>query len=194
MRIGLDIDNVITDFDYGLIKEILIEDKNKRNRGIINPKAKHIVNGMFDWSREEVNEFFAQNMQRIAKSLSPRRNCKKIIDRLVDEGNEIFLISHRAYPDYTEPFEVTIDWLERHEIKYNKLILSQSPDKSPECKEFNIDVMVDDRVGQCKKMRENGVNCIVMKTRYNKREKHDLPVATSWNNLYEELQKCKKKI
>lgn len=36
MRIGLDIDNVITDFDEKMLYEFLKEDKNKRNSGIVN--------------------------------------------------------------------------------------------------------------------------------------------------------------
>ena len=48
MNIGLDIDNVITAFDNSILKEFLLEDKNKRNTGIINKHAKHINNGMFD--------------------------------------------------------------------------------------------------------------------------------------------------
>lgn len=67
MNIGLDIDNVITAFDNSILKEFLLEDKNKRNTGIINKHAKHINNGMFDWSREEVDEFYNNNMERIAK-------------------------------------------------------------------------------------------------------------------------------
>ncbi len=46
MNIGLDIDNVITAFDNGILKEFLLEDKNKRNAGIINDNARHINHGM----------------------------------------------------------------------------------------------------------------------------------------------------
>lgn len=194
MKIGLDIDNVITDFDRDILKEFLLEDKSKRNAGIVNPKATHIVRGMFDWSQEEVDEFFANNMERIALNLKPRRNCKKYIDRLLEEGNEIYLISHRAYPHYKEPFETTLKWLEKNKINYTKLILSSTPDKTPECREYKIDVMVDDRVNQCHKMTSQGINCIVMKTRYKVGDLQGLSLATSWDNLYEELNKWKKKI
>ena len=46
MRIGLDIDNVVSNFDKEILKEYLIEDKNKRNRGIINEKSEHITKGI----------------------------------------------------------------------------------------------------------------------------------------------------
>ena len=48
--------------------------------------------------------------------------------------------------------------------------------------------MIDDRAGQCKKMRANGINCMLMFTKYNAREKEDLSFATSWKNLYEKIR------
>ena len=38
MRIGIDIDNVIADLDKTFLEEFEKEDKNKRNKGIINEK------------------------------------------------------------------------------------------------------------------------------------------------------------
>ena len=109
MNLGIDIDNVITAFDNGLLKEFLIKDKLKRNSGIVNPKADHITKGMFDWSEDEVHEFYANHMERIAKGLSPRRNCKKYMDKLLADGHKLILISHRACPDYKEPEKTTIE-------------------------------------------------------------------------------------
>lgn len=193
-RLGLDIDNVITDFDKEVLKEMLIADKTKRNRGIINPNASHMTKGMFDWSKEEVDEFFNNNMERIAGNLKPRRNARKIIDKLTHEGYEIYLISHRAYPHYNHPLETTEKWLKDNKINYHKLILSETPDKTPECINYKIDLMIDDRVSQCIKMNENGINVFVMKTRYNWRDKTNLKVITSWENLYFEVTKWKEKM
>ena len=115
-----------------------MEDKNKRNAGIINKNARHINHGMFDWSQDEVDEFYNNNMERIAKDLKPRRNCKKyIMDKLLQDGHKLFLISHRAYPHYQNPEQTTLDWLKKNNINYTKLILSEAPDKTKECREYN---------------------------------------------------------
>ena len=66
MKIGIDIDNVIADLDKTFLEEFEKEDKNKRNNGIINRNAKHITEGMFDWSSEEIEDFICNNMDRIA--------------------------------------------------------------------------------------------------------------------------------
>ena len=52
MKIGIDIDNVISNFNDELLKEYLKHDKELRNKGIIN-KNVFIRYGMFDldWKR-----------------------------------------------------------------------------------------------------------------------------------------------
>lgn len=187
MRIGLDIDNVIADFDTAILKGFQKEDKNKRDKGIINPYARHIVSGMFDWSKDEIEEFFCKNMERIAKILKPRKDAKKYINRLFDEGYEIYLISHRAYPHYNNPFEVTTTWLKKNKIKYTKLILSKTTDKSPECLKYKIDIMLDDVVSNCLKMRDSGINVFLMKTNYNEIYKKDLPIIEGWDDMYKKI-------
>ena len=189
MRIGLDIDNVISAFDEAILRELLILDKDKRNAGIVNKKARHIVHGMLDWSRDEIEEFFADNMENIAATLRTRQGVRKYLQKLKDDGHTIVLISNRIYPDYKQPEKTTLDWLQKRKVPYDELIISQSPDKTAECKEHSIDIMIDDRAGQCKKMRANGVNCILMLTKYNRREIEDLPYASSWEKLYEVINK-----
>lgn len=194
MRIGLDIDNVISDFDEAIFEEFLIEDKNKRNKGVINKNANHIVSGMFDWSKEEVQEFFSNNMQRIAQNLSPKRNCREIMKKLKDEGHELYLISHRVYPDYTSPYLVTTNWLIENNIPYDKLILSKSPDKTEECLKYKVDIMIDDRENQCKKMTDKGINAYIFRTKFtDKRNTYNLPIINDWNNLYEVVNREKQK-
>lgn len=187
MIIGLDIDNVISAFDEKILQNVLIEDKKKRNAGIINPKGRHITRGMFDWSEEEMYGFFADNMERIAKELRTRRSCKKYMDKLIEDGHRLVLISHRAFPDYKEPEKTTLDWLAKRKINYHKFVLSKSPDKTQECIENKIDIMVDDRASQCKKMRANGIECIMMLTKYNKKETDGMPFAKGWADLYKEI-------
>lgn len=193
MRIGLDIDNVISDFDSEILKEFLFEDKNKRNSGIIDNNAKHIIKEMFDWTEDEVQEFMNNNMERIAKKLSLRRSAKKYMDKLLLEGNELYLISHRAYPHYNNPLEVTKQWLYDNKVNYTKLILSNTTDKSPECKENGIEVFIDDVVSNCMRLEEAGIKCYLMKTKYNRKQKKIKNIVKSWEDLYKKVSELKMK-
>ena len=68
MRIGIDIDNVISNFDETLLNEYLLHDKDLRGNGIINKNADYIRKGMFDWTEEEEKYFYKNNIERIAKN------------------------------------------------------------------------------------------------------------------------------
>ena len=169
MRIGIDIDNVISNFDDILLKEYLKQDKKLRNNGIINDSS-YITKGMFDWSQEENDAFYYPNIERIAKSLKPLHNARQIIDKLKQEGNEIYIISSRDNGEYSNPYQMTIDWLKKYEIFYDKLILTGKHQKGPACQENKIDIMIEDDPKNCEDIEKHGVTCWIMDTRYNKQE------------------------
>ncbi len=191
MKIGLDIDNVISDFDKGILEEFLIQDKKKRNKGIINVNARHIIDGMFDWTKEEVDEFFCNNMERIAKTLELVKDAKKYMDKLLDDGNELYLISHRVYPHYNHPFEVTKKWLKENNVNYTKLIICDTTDKSKECYEYKIDLFIDDVISNCMKLKASGIKCFLMETRYNKGQDKISETVKDWADLYKKVSELR---
>lgn len=191
MRIGLDIDNVISDFDRTIYEEFLKEDKKKRNRGIVHPDGRWIKY-LFDWTKEESEAFFHEHMQEIAKRLEVRTDAKKYMDKLLERGHSLYLISHRAYPDYIDPFLVTKDWLKKNDIYYTDLVLTKSTDKSDECKELDIDVMFDDVVSNCKCLIASGIKCYLMETEYNVKEKSEIDSVRDWKDLYETILSLEK--
>lgn len=184
MRIGLDIDNVILNTDNLILKEMLKEDKNKRNKGIINKNAPYIFSGMFDWSKEEIEEFLVNNMEKIASNLKPIKDAKKYIDKLLEEKNEIYLISNRAYPYYKEPLKITKNNLKKNNINYTKLILTKTNDKSKECIDLKIDIMFDDRASNCLKLKEKNINCYLVKTSYETRTFNNLEMVNNFKEIY----------
>lgn len=185
MRIGLDIDNVVAYFDKSIFEESLIYDKKLRNTGIVNPDAEHIVKGMFDWNKEETETFFCYNMERIAEGLNPCKDARKYMKQLLEEGHELYLLSHRAAPHYEHPYEVTIEWLKKNDIPYTKLVLTKKIDKSPECREYQIDIMFDDSVRNCTLLHDAGINAYVMETKYNLTPHPTLPSVSNFREIYQ---------
>lgn len=192
MRIGIDIDNCISNFDDVLLEEYLKHDKELRNTGIINEEPYYLTEGMFDWSKEENDEFYYNNIQRIAMSLKPLKDSKEIIDKLKDDGNEIYIISSRDNGEYINPEEMTREWLNKYEIYYDKLILTGKYEKGPVCKENKIDIMIDDSIKNCEDIEANGVKCFIMNTRYNKQETRFERVKR-WDEIYLKISKLYKK-
>lgn len=186
MKIGIDIDNVISSFDNALLKEYLKHDKELRNTGIINENVENLRRGMFDWTYEEDADFYKSNIERIAINLKVVHDAKKYIDKLREDGNEIYIISGRDNEEYTNPRQMTENWLSKYQIYYDKLILTNAYDKHAktiECVKNNIDIMIDDSVSTCLDLKENGIKVLLMNTRFN-HYNTELERVLSWKEIY----------
>lgn len=191
MRIGLDLDNVISSFDNALLKEYLKHDKELRNNGIVNENAEYIRCGLFDWTEEESKTFYKENIERIAKNLKPINNAKQTIDKLKEDGNEIYIITGRDNGDYTNPWKMTEDWLKKYNIYYDKLILTNaySQDnfsKVRECLENKIDIFIDDSRNICTELNKAGIRVLIMNTRFNQDNK-ELERVNNWKEIYSKI-------
>lgn len=193
MKIGIDIDNVISNFNEELIKEYLMHDKELRNTGIINENAKYIRNGMFDWTDDEEKTFYKENIERIAKNLKVIKGAKEYIEKLHEDEHLIYIITGRDNGEYLEPYKMTKEWLDKNYIYYDNLILTDAYDKhakTKKCLEHNIDIMIDDSVGICSDCIENGITTILMDTPYNKYS--NIQRVKNWREFYEYIKNYKK--
>ena len=195
MNIGIDIDNVISKFDEALEEEFLKHDKELRNTGIINPN-KHMTEGMFDWTNEEVWSFYLENIERIAKNLEVKEGAKEYIEKLKDDGHTIVIITGRDNGEYTDPYGMTKKWLREKEIPYDKLIFvngykNDKQGKAAKCIENGIDVMIDDSRGICKECFLNNITTLIMDKPCN-RELKEITRVHNWKEIYEFITNYKK--
>ncbi len=193
MKIGVDIDNVLSNFNDELLKEFLIHDKQLRNSGIIN-KELYITRGMFDWSKEEIDEFYYSNIERIAKNLNVIDKAPEYIKKLRKSGHEIYIISGRDNGEYSDPYNMTVNWLEKYNIEYDKLILTNgynSLEKVNICIENNISIMIDDSTRVYSEMVKNGITALLMDTPYS-RKMEDVKRVYNWEEIYNFIINFKK--
>ena len=183
MNIGIDIDNVISDYDNCFIQECLQHDKTLRNSGIINKNAADILNGMFDWTPEEAASFYRNNAERIAANLTTVTHSKEYIDRLRLDGHKIIIITARDNGDYSDPYNLTRTWLSNNHIYYDKFILTKYPrDKLEKCIENNIHLMIDDSKTVYQDCIKNNIPALLMDTIGNR----DINARRvySWKEIY----------
>lgn len=192
MKIGIDIDNVISNFNDTLLNEYLLHDKDLRNSGIINENAEYIRKGMFDWTEDEETNFYKSNIERIAKKLRAIEGAKECIGKLHKDGHFIYIITGRDNGEYLEPYNMTKEWLENNDIYYDKLILTDAYDKhakTEKCIEFNIDIMIDDSVRICQDCIDNGITTVLMDTPYNRYS--NTQRVKSWKEFYDYVSSYK---
>ena len=186
MNIGIDIDNVISNFDEVLKKEFLIHDKELRNTGIINPEA-YMTKGMFDWTDDEIWKFYLENIGRITPSLDVIEGASKYIKKLKQDGHTIYIISGRDNGEYTDSYNMTKNWLEKYDITYDKLFLVDaynSHSKTEICLENNVDIMIDDSKRMCTDIKKHGIRAFIMDTPYN-RDTNEFKRVCSWKEIYD---------
>lgn len=194
MKIGIDIDNVISNFNDELLKEYLKHDKELRNTGIINEDV-FIRYGMFDWTEKEESEFYKNNIERIAEKLKPLNRATETIKKLKEDGNEIIIISGRNNGEYNNPYKLTEEWLAKYNIVYDKVILTNAYNKEEKanvCKENNIDIMIEDSTQTAINIEKVGTKVIFMNTRYNKNNENFEKVS-NWKEIYVKISSMYKK-
>lgn len=195
MIIGIDIDNVISNFNEELLKEFLIHNEELGYNKKYNKDADYITRGMFNWGEDEVKSFYHNNIERIVKNLKVKDGAKEYIDKLIADGHIIYIITGRDNGEYSDPYNMTKKWLDDNFINYDKLILTNAykndkHGKTEKCIENKIDIMIDDSVHICQDCIENNITTLLMDTPYNK--KVDIPRVYNWEEIYEFISNYKR--
>lgn len=191
MRIGIDIDNVISTFNENLLEEYIKHDIEIGGPGIVNKDV--FVRNMFNWNEEYEKQFYYNNIEKIAMSLQVKKDAKKYMDKLIKDGHILYIITGRTNGEYSNPIEMTKKWLKDNNINYHEIIFTDAynkEEKAIKCLEYNIDIMIDDSVGNCKNCISKGIKTYLMDTKYNKFA--DIPRVKNWKEIYEYITQYKK--
>lgn len=196
MRIGVDIDNVISTFNEELLEEYIKHNEELGYSNEINENADYITRGMFNWAEGEVEAFYRDNIERIVNKLSVKDGAKEYIDKLKNDGHSIYIITGRDNGEHSDPYNNTKKWLDDNAIYYDKLILTNAykndeHGKSEKCIENNVDIMIDDSVHICRDCINYGITTLLMDTPYNK-QVNDIQRVHNWKEIYEYITQYKK--
>lgn len=150
---------------------------------------------MFDWTEEEEKSFYNANIENFAKNLKPLEDVSYYIKKIKEDGNKIYIITGRDNGEYTNPYKLTEEWLNRYDIFYDKIIFTNAYDKHAKtevCLENNIDLMIEDSTKISLDLISNGIKVFTMNTRYNQKEQ-TLDRVSKWKEIYERISKLNKK-
>ena len=192
MNIGIDIDNVLSNFNEVLLNDYTKHDKELRNNGIVNNDV--YIRNMFDWSEEEEALYYKENIERLASLFEPIKDCSKYIKKLRENGHCIYIISGRDNGEYSDPYNMTIKWLKKYDIEYDKLILTNAynhQEKADICIKNNVDIMIDDSINVCLKCSESGIKSLLFNTEYNKNE-ISFTRVNNWEEIFNYINNYKK--
>lgn len=147
MRIGIDIDGVLTDFEKWQL-EVGSKFFVKYNKNIVNPDG-YDSDTVFNVTKEMDSEFWHDYLYDYAKNEPARKFAGEVIDKLKNKGYKIYIITARYLTDRNDDLgkemrNIVIEWLKENSINYDKIIFSPE-DKFEICKENNISIMIEDK-------------------------------------------------
>ena len=194
MIIGLDIDDTITD-TFGVMfayaEKFMLEDLKRDIQ--INPTTDvadtGYVQALHAWNREDELRFFNKYYKNLIDETVPYHFAVETINKLKEEGHKIILITARFDTDNVFVEEPTKAWLEKHNIKYDKLIID-AQNKGEVAAENNIDLFVDDSIKNCISVANKGIKTYIMENKCNVECNHsNVKRVYSWPHLESELRK-----
>lgn len=191
MKIGIDIDGVLTDIeqwqlDYG--SKFVFEQYHK---GIINLEG-YDIEEIFNVDEKAEDEFWKKYLYEYAKNEPARKFASEVINKLKDEGKEIYIITARYLTDIDTAEgqrmrEIVKKWLEENKIYYDKIIFSPE-DKLDICLQNNIDIMIEDKVENINNISKN-IPVICFNARYNKEcNEENIYRCYSWYDVYNKIK------
>ncbi len=198
MRIGIDIDGVLTDIeqwqlDYG--SKFYFEKYGKE----IQNNEGYETTEIFKVDSKLDDEFWTEYFKDYSINVDVRKLASEVIKKLKQDGNEIYIItargsflSHSANVMlFEENKNIVLEWLRKNEIEYDKIIFSPE-DKLSICLENNIDVMIEDKVDNINKISTR-IPVICFHAGYNKNCKgNNIFRCYSWYDIYSKISSIKK--
>ena len=166
MRIGIDIDNTLTEIQDELNKaayEYAIKlgkdiDSLKNNMEDIKNNG-DLYKKKFKFSYDELKYFLKDIQEEITNKALPREGVVEVINNLKEEGHEIYIITARDSEFHDNPYLLSKNWLDKNSIYYDKLIVNARK-KAPICFEEKIDIFIDDQLNNCIDVSEVGIKSI----------------------------------
>ena len=183
MKIGIDVDGVILDYErvlktYGDLYDLIELKKD----GIIN-RNEHYLRNRYNWTEEERMNFVNQYFLKLSRQAELMPGAKDVIRLLQKDGHELIVISARGIT-VEGMQDVAREKFEQENISFSKYYWKQE-DKLEVAKKEKIDYMIDDNFDICKKLSENGIKTIYFRDKDMKKlENENVIEVSNWGEIY----------
>lgn len=186
MRIGIDIDGVLTDIEQWQL-DVGGKFFSKFNKSVEN-KDGYEITEIFNVSDELDSQFWNEYLYDYVTKEPSRKYASEVIKKLKDDGNEIYIVTaryltNRDTDDGKKMRKIVRNWLEEQNIYYDEIIFSPE-DKKENCKKYNIDIMIEDKVDNINKI-SSIIPVICFHAGYNKEcNGSNIYRAYNWYDIY----------
>ena len=188
MKIGIDIDGVILDFEGELRVQSELNDViNLKRNSIINEKET-FFQAKYNWNESEINDFIEKQFLKVSSECNFKPGAVEVINLLKEDGHELIVISSRGRL-IKEMKDIAQRRLAEEGLKFDKYFFN-AKDKAKICKEENIDIMIDDYYKTCENLVENKIKTLYFREYpcYELEENEYLKEVHNWGEIYRYIQ------
>lgn len=198
MRIGIDIDGVLTNiesFVADYMTKYCIENNIEYKIG----KSSYNVYETFNISKEQGNKFWDAYIEDYAKNEKARAFASEVIEELKEDGHEIYIITARWFANRDDEIgnkmrETVKNWLCEYKIPYDKLVFvkASNESKDKEIAENKIDLMIEDNPSNINELSKI-IPVICYDAEYNRDCKGEKIIRCySWYDIYKTIRNFSK--
>ncbi len=188
MKIGIDIDNTITEVQEEL-NNAAYEYAIKLGKNINNAENsfEDIKNNedtykkKFQFSYDELKYFLKNIQEEITNNAVPREKAVEVISKLKKLGHKIYIITARDSEFHDNPYLLSKNWLDKNHIEYDKIIVN-AREKGTVCKNENIDLFIDDQLNNCLDVLKEGIK--VIRISNENCTNKDIVDLNNWTKIY----------
>lgn len=199
MRLAVDIDGTLNDADTWAL---VLAKRFAKKHGIkikLNLEAFDYSDKFFGGDKKAESLFLKECGDVYVEDIPMRANADKVLKKLKDEGDEIYIITarHKVTRKDAEGEKVrwqTENWLKKNNIVYDKLIYTKSNASKEEVfLQNNCDLLIDDKILHIKAVAKHK-SAICFREVYNKELKQgkNIYICKSWKQIYKTIEKIRK--
>lgn len=189
LRIGIDIDNTLTDIEEDLMKAAFTYAKSlgrtintKYLKSIDDNNDGNKYQKIFGFDYEELKYFLKDIQESITDNAEPRPFASEVIESLHLAGYKIIIITARDLEFHDNPYGQSEMWLKKNNIYYDKLIVNARK-KGKICKQEKINIFIDDNISNCLDVTKCGIKAIL----FGKKKEKDSTLISfdNWKDIYD---------
>lgn len=172
MRIGIDVDNTITN------SKEKVEELKRLGKFVV-------PDDYVNWDTDKKDKFLEPVLKEIWETCTIKKNCSEVIKKLRKDGHEIFIITYRNDSVINNVREILVDYLDKNDIIVDG-IFNNITEKGKFCKENNIDLLIDDKLKNCINARKYSIDVLKFYNEYDKNT--DFKEIYSWDEIYDYIK------
>lgn len=157
MNIGIDVDGVLTDYEWYMDYFAA-----QMERGVEIHTGESDMLERYRWTEEQEKKFHRKHFMWYVRKMPIRENVAATINALKAEGHRIYIITARAYADRKTLFGSLMRtclkrWLAVNSVEYDKLVFvdwkNSAEEKSEWARKLSVDVFLEDTIENIDKLK-----------------------------------------